>query len=181
VSNGVTGMLHVGFGALPEAERCLLGERFLALYAQNLTAGTQLFPDMAMVLSALEDAGVPWGVVTNKAARFTEPILAALGLSQRCACVVSGDTLPERKPSPAPLLHAAAQIPGGGAAAVYVGDAARDITAGRAAGMRTVAALYGYIPPGDDPQRWGADHAIGAPLDLVPLLLTATRRGLAAS
>ncbi len=170
VSNGVSGMLKVGFGDMSEVDRARRAERFLSIYASQLTAGTRLFVGMAEVLDALETAAIPWGVVTNKAAYLTEPILESLELRGRCACVVSGDTIGARKPSPEPLLHALAQIPAPAAGAWYVGDAARDITAGRDAGMRTIAALWGYIPPHDDPAQWGADLHAGHPSDLLVLL-----------
>lgn len=170
VSNGTSGMLRVGFGELADADRERLYDRFLAVYADRLAVETRLFEGMAEVLAALEDDGIPWGVVTNKPARLTEPLLTALGLLDRCACVVSGDTTAHRKPRPEPVLHALAAIPVAAAAAVYVGDAERDIAAGRAAGTRTVAALYGYIPPGDDPAAWGSDHRIAAPTELLGIL-----------
>jgi phosphoglycolate phosphatase len=170
VSHGALGMLGVGFGELPEAERTRLHQRYLDLYADDLAGASRLFAGMEDVLLRLERRRVPWGVVTNKPARLTEPLLKALGLRGRCACVVSGDTVGRRKPFPDPLLHALGLIAADAATAVYVGDAARDIAAGRAAGMLTVAALYGYIPPGDDPDGWGADHQVRSPADLVPLL-----------
>ncbi|MCC7258995.1 MAG: phosphoglycolate phosphatase [Gammaproteobacteria bacterium] len=171
VSNGALGMLRFAFGDLPEERRGRLHQRYLALYAARLTTGTRLFPGMDAVIGWLEAARVPWGVVTNKPAHLTDPLLATLGLRKRCACVVSGDTTAERKPHPLPLLHGLGMIPAEPGRAVYVGDAARDIAAGRAAGMRTVAALYGYIPPEEVPERWGADHHVAAPADL-PALLT---------
>ena len=174
VSNGVTGMLRVGFGEMNDADHARRAARFLEIYAGRLTEQTQLFAGMAGVLQQLDAAEIPWGVVTNKAARMTEPILAQLGLRDRCASVVSGDTLAVRKPSPAPLLHALAEIAVSATGAWYVGDAERDIAAGRAAGMRTMAALWGYIPPGQDPSQWGADDRLTQPRDLLALLGPAT-------
>jgi N-acetyl-D-muramate 6-phosphate phosphatase len=170
VSNGVLGLVRLAFGDLPDAERNRLQQRFLAIYAARLAAETCLFPGMERVLAAIEAAAVPWGVVTNKPGHLTEPLLRALALHQRCACIVSGDTTPERKPHPQPVRHALAALGAAPAAALYVGDAARDIAAGRAAGTRTVAALYGYIPPQENPVDWGADHHIDAPADLLALL-----------
>jgi phosphoglycolate phosphatase len=170
VSSGVLGMLKAAFGDLPEAERNRLRERYLAIYVDRLAVGTRLFDGMGEVLAHLEDAGMPWGVVTNKPAFLTEPLLERLELRARCACVVSGDTLLRRKPHPDPLVHALGLIPAAAASSLYVGDAERDITAGRAAGMRTVAALYGYIPPGEDPASWGADHFIDSPDELLRIL-----------
>ncbi len=170
VSSGVLGMLRAAFGDLPEPERERLRERFLHLYVGRLAVGTRLFAGMDQVLALLEGAGTPWGVVTNKPAYLTEPLLEQLALRARCACVVSGDTLPRRKPHPDPLVHALGMIPAAADCAIYVGDAERDIVAGRAAGMRTVAALYGYIPPGEDPAAWGADHVIDSPDQLLHIL-----------
>lgn len=170
VSNGVQGLIRLAFGELPETERIRLQQRFIAIYAGQLVNETQLFPGMGRVLAAIEGAGLPWGVVTNKPGQLTEPILNRLGLRIRCASVVSGDTTPQRKPHPLPLQHALAEIGASGASSIYVGDAARDIAAGRAAGMRTIAALYGYIPPGEDPASWGADHHIASPENLLDVL-----------
>jgi phosphoglycolate phosphatase len=178
VSHGVPGMLRLAFGEVAEAERGRLQQRFRELYAARLALETRLFEGMAEVLETLEDRAIPWGVVTNKPAVFTEPLLIDIGLRARCACVVSGDTLPRRKPDPDPLLHALGQIDVVPATAVYVGDAARDITAGRSAGMRTIAALYGYIPAEEDPALWGADHGIDHPLDLLAVLALQASSGI---
>lgn len=170
VSNGAMGLLRVGFAHLDEAGREALRDPYLARYAARLTDATTLFPGLAAVLDALEAAGLPWGVVTNKPAALTGPLLAGLGLARRCACIISGDTLTRRKPHPEPLLHAARLAAVPASAALYVGDARRDIEAGRAAGMATVAAAYGYIEPGEDPRAWGADHLVGTGDELGPLL-----------
>jgi phosphoglycolate phosphatase len=170
VSNGSLGLLRLAFGELPDAERRRLQLRFFDLYDQRLAATTRLFEGMAETLAAIEAAAIPWGVVTNKPARFTEPLLERLELRERCACVISGDTVSERKPHPMPLLRALELISADASSAVYVGDAARDIVAGRAAGMRTVAALYGYIPADDLPAAWGADHDIRRPVELLDVL-----------
>jgi len=170
VSNGVNGLLRLGFGDLTQDRHARLHTRFLLIYAARLAEETRLFAGMPDVLQATEAAGVPWGIVTNKPAALTEPLLALLDLRQRCACVVSGDTVANRKPHPEPLLHAAGLLGVAATGAVYVGDAERDIAAGSAAGMRTVAALYGYIPPGEDPRGWGASARIDSPLELLDLL-----------
>ncbi|MBW7931163.1 MAG: phosphoglycolate phosphatase [Gammaproteobacteria bacterium] len=167
VSHGVVGVVGAAFGALPETERARLQQRFIGIYATCLARETRPFPGMREVLAAIEAAGVPWGVVTNKVARLSEPILAACGLRSRCAVVVSGDTTAQRKPHPLPLLHALDAIGVAPAHAIYVGDAARDIAAGRAAGTHTVAALYGYIPADEEPAGWGAEHCIRMPMELL--------------
>jgi 2-phosphoglycolate phosphatase len=169
VSNGAAGLLALGFDHLGPDDREALRSRYLELYAARLAQGTRPFPGMVEVLDTLERAGIPWGVVTNKPGYLTEPLLAALALSGRCACVVSGDTLTRRKPDPAPLLHAAERLGVASSAVVYVGDAPRDIEAGREAGMVTVAVTYGYHAPGDDPAQWGADHTVNNPAELLRL------------
>jgi HAD superfamily hydrolase (TIGR01509 family) len=122
------------------------------------------------VLATLERAGIPWGIVTNKPGWLTTPLLAALGLDRRVCCAVSGDTLAQRKPHPAPLLHAAALAGRAPADCVYAGDAERDIIAGRAAGMRTVAVRFGYLAPGEDPAAWRPDGLAEQPADLLDWL-----------
>ena len=170
VSNGSAGLLQLGFPGTPAIRLQSLQQRFLDIYAARLSEATVLFPGMAEVLHAIESGQLRWGVVTNKPGWLTEPLLAALDLQRRSACTVSGDTLPERKPHPAPLLHAleALGIPAG--RAVYVGDAPRDLEAGRAAGMRTILASYGYLEAGQDLTGWGADHIIAEPVELLKIL-----------
>jgi phosphoglycolate phosphatase len=170
VSNGALGLIRISFGDLDEDHRERLRDRYLALYAGRLATATVLFDGMAGVLDDLERKNMPWGIVTNKPAYLTEPLLESLDLRQRCACVVSGDTLPERKPHPRPLLYAAALMGLDARQAVYVGDSDRDIAAGRAAGMTTVAAAYGFVPPGDDPDDWAANHKIEHPSQLLAIL-----------
>ena len=125
---------------------------------------------MNEVLVRMEAHGIKWGIVTNKIARFTEPLVRALDLHHRAACVVSGDTAIRPKPDPAPLLYALAATTTDAEAAVYVGDDLRDIQAGHAAGMRTVAVSYGYLGDGPHYEQWGADHIIHSPAELFPLL-----------
>ena len=170
VSNGALGLIDIAFGELDQDHRTSLRERYLALYESRLATATVLFDGMADVLDSLEQRNMRWGVVTNKPAFLTEPLLDTLGLLGRCACVVSGDTLPERKPHPQPLLHAATLMGMNPGLAMYVGDSDRDITAGNAAGMTTVAAAYGFVPPGDDPDNWAADHKIEHPSELLAIL-----------
>jgi phosphoglycolate phosphatase len=148
-----------------EFERLRL--RFLELYSQNLAENTCLFPGIEQVLDDLERRGLPWGVVTNKPGWLTDPLLVALGLDQRAGVVVSGDTVAERKPHPLPLLHAAGVIGISPEHCVYVGDAERDIQAGRAAGMTTVVAAYGYLSDEDDPDRWEPTGVVSDPLELL--------------
>ena len=170
-SSGARGMIGASFGFKPEHhDYARLRDRFLELYGQALCVHTTLFPGMDELLDRIEAASLAWGVVTNKAARFTEPLLDALGLATRAGCVVSGDTTPNTKPHPQPLLHAARQLAIDPGHCVYVGDDLRDIQAARAAGMLAVAARYGYLGDTDPPEQWGADSIIDAPLQLWPFV-----------
>lgn len=169
-SHGALGLIRLGFGAeLPAENRELLRSRFLELYAARVCVNSRLFIDIERVASRVTPA-LRWGIVTNKPEAFTIPLLERLGLASLAACIVSGDSLPERKPHPAPLLHAAEKLGLPPAACVYVGDAARDIEAARAAGMQTWAALWGYIRPGDNPASWAADESIRHPRELEGIL-----------
>ncbi len=147
-----------------------LRARFLDIYRDNLANHTRLFPGMVEVLADIEERGLRWGIVTNKVSWLTEPLLARLGLLSRAACVVSGDTAPNRKPHPDPLLLACERAGVAPAASVYVGDSRNDVRAGREAGMRTVIALFGYIPRDEDPGDWGADAFIETPQRLIDWL-----------
>ncbi|MEF3192987.1 MAG: phosphoglycolate phosphatase [Halothiobacillaceae bacterium] len=161
VSHGAGALVKLGFGHDLEAERMeALRQRYLDIYAAQLCEDSALFPGMAEVLSALEAKGRAWGVVTNKPAFLTEPLLEGLGLRQRADCIVSGDTLPVRKPDPAPVRHACALLGLPEAACVMIGDAERDIVAARAAGCPSIAAAFGYLLEDDDPHAWGADAVV---------------------
>ena len=168
VGAGARGMVGVAFGAKPgDAEFEVLRDAFLARYEQRMLQQTAVFDAMQPVLQSLEAAGVRWGVVTNKASRFTEPIVDGLRLRARLAALVCGDTTPHSKPHPAPLLEAARQLGIDAAACVYVGDDARDVVAGRAAGMATLAAQWGYLGNGAGIHEWGADAVLGEPSQLL--------------
>jgi phosphoglycolate phosphatase len=175
VSHGAKGVLSQGFADLGPAEFAGLTQRFLEIYRANLSTETRLFPGMERVLDALDARGLRAGIVTNKAAWLTDPLLEQLGLRGRFACVVSGDTLAHAKPHPAPLLHAAGLAGVRPSECVYVGDAERDVQAAHAAGMPAIVALYGYLGATDAPRAWGGDHHLGAPLDLVAWLETSGR------
>jgi N-acetyl-D-muramate 6-phosphate phosphatase len=172
VSHGARGMVRRAFDVTPDDARYQeLRNEFLREYEAALCVDSALFPGMDDTLQRLEQLGVKWGIVTNKLARYTLPLVQALQLSERAACVVSGDTTPFSKPNPAPLLHALAAARADAAAAIYVGDDRRDIDAGRAAGMRTIVASYGYLGNGVPYQDWGADDVIHAPQELLALLV----------
>ena len=169
--SGARGMLRVAFDTEPgDAGFEALKQEFFDAYQSRLTLNTRAFDGVDRLISALSGAGLPWGVVTNKGQRFTVPLLQAMPLFQSAATVISGDTTPHAKPHPAPLLEAARQVGLSPQSCLYVGDDLRDIQAGRAAGMRTVAALYGYLGPSADVGTWGADQTISAPEELLKSL-----------
>ncbi len=168
VSHGGRGLVRLGFGLEPgEPHYDRLRQRFLDLYQADLARETRLFPGILELLSALDGRGLPWGIVTNKPGWLTDPLLRTLGCYDRAACVVSGDTTPHTKPHPEPLRHACRQIGVAPARTWYVGDAERDIAAGRAAGTRTLVALFGYLGETDCPRIWGADGLIAQPTDIL--------------
>lgn len=171
-SMGARGLLRAGFGLTPhDPSYETLRDAFLSYYEAHLCNQTRLFPGIPELLAALEARGLLWGVVTNKAMRFTVPIIAALGLEPRAACVVGGDSTPHAKPHPAPLLCAAHSLDIAPARCYYLGDDLRDVQAAHAAGMRAVVVEYGYHGvDGDGPHGWNADAVIARPLDLLPLL-----------
>ena len=171
VSNGAAALVRLGFGLeAGEAGFDALRQALLDEYSDHIAAETRLFPGMADVLTGIEQRGMKWGVVTNKPAFLTDPLLAALQVAERAACVVSGDTLPQRKPDPAPMLHACLATGSEPEHCVYVGDAERDIVAGRRAGMRTLAARFGYIGKGIDLSDWRTDAVVDSPLDILAWL-----------
>jgi len=170
-SHGARGLLKLGFDATPESPNfSALRIEFLALYARHICDHTVLFPGIPELLQALEARGLRWGVVTNKPARFTLPLMQALKLDRRAACIVSGDTTANAKPHPEPLLAASAQVRVAPAACLYVGDAERDVEAAVAAGMTALIANYGYIAEDDRPGTWGAHGRINAPHDILNYL-----------
>jgi N-acetyl-D-muramate 6-phosphate phosphatase len=179
VSHGSAALVRLGFPHASEADFLLLRDRFLAIYRRQLAVGTRLFPGVEELLAQLEGDGIPWGIVTNKPAWLTEPLLELLDLRKRTRAVVSGDTFPERKPHPRPLLWAAQQLEVEPAACVYVGDAERDILAARAANMRALVARFGYIAPADKPDEWPAHGWIDAPLEVLDWLEDRSARAAA--
>ncbi len=171
VGSGARGMVGVAFDVGPQSERfAALRDEFLQRYERRLSHETRVFAAMEIVLEAIERAQRRWGIVTNKAERFTLPLVRALGLESRASAVVSGDTTMHSKPHPAPLLEAARRIGAAPHACIYVGDDLRDVQAGQSAGMTTVVAAWGYLGVGDPVEAWGADHIIRRPPDLLNLL-----------
>ncbi len=167
-SHGARGLLKLGFNVTPESPNfSQLRDEFLQLYTQHICDNTVLFPGTEDLLQTLEKRGIRWGVVTNKPARFTLPLLQALDLERRAACIISGDTTANSKPHPEPLLTAAAQICVQPTACLYVGDAERDVEAAVAAGMRALIANYGYLDTTDRPDTWGAHGRINTPQEIL--------------
>ena len=170
-SAGARGLIGGAFGIGPDDhEFASMREEFLANYEADLCIETTLFQGIDAVLDELDARGVRWGIVTNKAARLTEPLVAQLALDERAGCVVSGDTTPHSKPHPAPLLHAAKELAVPPERIVYVGDDLRDVQAGFAAGMVTVAAAYGYCGNDLPPTKWHARHVVQSTAELRKLL-----------
>lgn len=171
VGAGARGMIAVAFGVTPDSVNFeVLKAEFFANYEARLTLSSVAFPGVSELVFRLQQAGFSWGVVTNKAQRFTVPLTQAISLFARAGSIVSGDTTAYAKPHPAPLLLAASHLGFSPEKCVYVGDDERDIVAGKAAGMRTVTAAYGYLGAGVDHRTWNADAIIHSPLELAVLL-----------
>lgn len=170
VSQGARGMLAQGLDLRPEDGRYVeLRDRFLEIYADCCAVEAQLFEGFDAVLVALRASGLPIGIVTNKIERFAAPLLRALGVAPDADCLITPDLLARPKPDPEGVLLACARLGVAPAQCVFVGDDRRDIEAGRAAGTRTAIAAWGYLPPGEDIQSWGADAILAAPADLPAL------------
>ena len=171
VSHGAAALIRLGFGMEPGDQGHAERRRYLLqVYAENICRETVPFDGILPLLAAAESQQLPWGIITNKPAWLTEPLMLAMRLADRAGCIISGDTCEHSKPHPQPLLHAAELLDTVPSQCIYVGDARRDIEAGRAAGMHTAAALYGYIEEHDPPTGWNADWQIGSPRELLPLL-----------
>lgn len=168
---GARGMLAVAFGMTPDhPDFNAMREEFFVNYENCMTERTFVFEGVPELVAQLRERGLPWGVVTNKSMRFTRPLTQGMSLFASAAVVVGGDSTPHAKPHPAPLLEAARQLGLQPARCIYVGDDERDVMAGRAAEMGTVAASYGYLGSNADTLLWGADAHIHSPLELLPLL-----------
>ena len=165
---GCRGLLKLGMGIEPEDKRySSLCERLFALYQHYLLVTTHFFPGIEDTLAFLQKNAIPWGIVTNKPAIYTDQLIKHLQLDKRTSCVISGDTLPNRKPHPEPILHACRILQQDPKHCLYVGDSNIDIQACKAAGSPSLAALYGYIPHGEDPLIWGADGYINHPSEII--------------
>ena len=170
VSHGANALVRLSFGELPAAEHEAMRKRLLDIYRQQLAKHTCLFEGGDEMLTALENRGLHWGIVTNKPGWLTDPLLMEVGLHSRARAVVSGDTLPERKPHPLPLLHAASTMGISPGECVYVGDAERDMQAAQAAGMYALVAGYGYLGDDDRADGWFSHGWLDTPLELIEWL-----------
>lgn len=170
-SAGARGLLEGAFGINPDHPDFIsLRDEFFGNYEKALLVESKLFDDMHHLLEQMDIAKLPWGIVTNKSARFTNPLVDLMGLGQRAVATVSGDTTPHSKPHPEPILHAARLANIDPTQSIYVGDDIRDVVAGKAAGMKTVAAAYGYCGCKEPPEAWGADYIINQPLELLSII-----------
>lgn len=170
-SHGSKGLLSVGFGLTPaDSAFAAMRQEYLDIYDQVFTSSPVLFDGTEELLAAIEGRELHWGIVTNKPRRFSQPLLQVMGLEERIACLVCGDDAARAKPHPDTLLKACEMTGIMPTSCMYVGDAERDIQAGKAAGMRTVVALYGYLDEADTPAEWGADATISSPLELLSLI-----------
>lgn len=170
-SAGARGLLEGAFGISPDHEDfAVLRDEFFGNYEKALLIDSKLFDGIDHLLDQMDAANLPWGIITNKSERFTNPLTDLMGLRQRAISTVSGDTTPFSKPHPEPILHAARASNVDPSKSIYVGDDIRDVLAGKAAGMRTVAAAYGYCGCKEPPEAWGADYIIDAPLDLLQII-----------
>ena len=170
-SAGARGLIGGAFGIdTKHPDFIALRDEFFANYEKALCVHSKLFDGMEHLLHQLESAQLPWGIVTNKSERFTNPLMELMGLSQRSASTVSGDTTPHSKPHPEPILHAARIANLDPNKSLYVGDDIRDVIAGKAAGMKTVAAAYGYCGCEEPPEAWGADFIIQTPQELLQII-----------
>jgi phosphoglycolate phosphatase len=166
-SHGSAGLLGLAFGiGTDHPQYNPLQQRFIEIYQANLTRDSRLFSGMENVIDKLDESGIRWGVITNKPAYLTDPLMRGLGLSSRAACIVSGDTTANSKPHPEPMLHACKLTEADPAQCLYIGDAQRDIEAGRNANMHTIVACYGYLGDNDNPESWLADAMIQHPSEL---------------
>jgi 2-phosphoglycolate phosphatase len=170
-SAGARGLIGGAFGIDPEHPDFIpLRDEFFTNYEKALLVNSVIFEGVDHLLEQLDQAKLPWGIVTNKSERFTNPLTDLMGLRQRAVSTVSGDTTPHSKPHPEPILHAARIANIDPSKSVYVGDDIRDIVAGKAAGMQTIAAAYGYCGCEEPPEAWGADYLVRHPLELLEII-----------
>jgi phosphoglycolate phosphatase len=170
-SAGARGLLEGAFGINPDhPDFITLRDEFYGNYEKALLVESKLFDGIDHLLNQMDEARLPWGIITNKSERFTHPLADLMGLRQRAVSTVSGDTTPYSKPHPEPILHAARSSNVDPTKSIYVGDDIRDVVAGKAAGMKTVAAAYGYCGCKEPPEAWGADYVVNHPSELLQII-----------
>lgn len=170
-SAGARGLLEGAFGIGPDhPDFIALRDEFFGHYEKALLVESKLFDGIDHLLDQMDEARLPWGIITNKSERFTNPLTDLMGLRQRAISTVSGDTTPYSKPHPEPILHAARSSNIDPTKSIYVGDDIRDVLAGKAAGMKTVAAAYGYCGCKEPPEAWGADYVVNHPTELLQII-----------
>ncbi len=172
VSHGSSALIKLGFGIEPDDSRFeTLRQELLRFYTEDICLHTNLFPGMEDLITNLDENGIPWGIVTNKPEWLTNPLMEQLNMTKRAICIVSGDTTPNSKPHPEPILHAC-RLAGGHdpADCIFVGDAKKDIEAGNSAGTTTLVAMFGYLDPDDRPDEWEADGYIEHPSQILDWL-----------
>ncbi|MGD0958699.1 MAG: HAD-IA family hydrolase [Methylomonas sp.] len=167
ISHGALAMINLAAGDADAGLKTRMQEYMLDCYEQNIAIHSRFYDGITETLAEIESLGLKWGVVTNKRLRFTLPLMAALQLEKRAACIIGGDSTAYSKPHPQPLLAACLQVGVKPENCVYIGDAAHDISAGKSAHMKTLAAVYGYLQPADRPENWGADALIEHPRQLL--------------
>ncbi|RBP51506.1 HAD-IA family hydrolase [Arenicella xantha] len=171
VSNGARALIEHGFSeTLSEASKADLVQEFLTVYQQYVCVESHLYDGMSETLALCEENQLRWGIITNKPLHLAKEVVDGLGLLERCAILLGGDSLPVKKPDPVPMLHSCMVLSLAPSECLYVGDHERDIQAGNAAGMDTAAALWGYIGDQEDPSQWNARYQIGRPQGLINLI-----------
>ncbi len=172
-SSGARGLLSIAFGITPEhRDFKILQEEFLRNYENEIHVESKFFEGIDELLTLLDDEKIPWGIITNKHSRYTKRLVKSIGLDKRTNVIVSGDTTPHAKPHPDPILFATKLARVNPETSIYIGDDKRDIEAGQAAGMKTMAAAYGYWPNNVPPNEWGADYIVKTPSDIKAILFS---------
>lgn len=168
---GTNSMVKFAFDIdVDHPEFALIKKEFLDIYSEQSTKRTLFFSGMEEVLSYLNDNNIAWGIVTNKPYWLSEPLINYFGIAEKCRCLVCGDSVKQRKPSPDPLLKACEIVAVAPAFSVYIGDTETDIIAAKAAGMHSVGAVYGYAPKESNPETWNADYLIHSPISIIEWL-----------
>ncbi|MCK5899096.1 MAG: HAD-IA family hydrolase [Methylococcales bacterium] len=166
ISHGAGAMIQQSNLKTDQSTESQILETMLSHYETNILSYGGFFDGIEETLDFIEQNGLKWGVITNKQKRFTEPLMNALNITQRCACIISGDTTSKSKPHPEPMLAGCQQAGVNPKNCVYIGDAKHDMMAGQSVNMKTLAAVYGYLTPDDRPQTWGAEALLTSPIEI---------------